>query len=69
MSQAEVDALINKYKLPSGLINYSDFCKNIDHVFSDAADPNSVIQNAKSSANFSEEEMGTLIAILAAIRE
>ena len=46
-----------------------DFCNNIDHVFTDAADPNAVIENAKSSANFTDEEMGTLLAVLAAIRE
>ena len=61
MNKAEVDALIAKYKLPSGLINYSDFCKNIDHVFTDLSDPNAVIENAKSSANFTDDEMGTVL--------
>lgn len=69
LSQPEVDALINKYKLPSGLINYADFCKNIDHVFTDAANPDAVIENSKSSANFTDDEKATLLAVLGAIRE
>jgi len=55
--------------LPSGLINYADFCKNIDHVFTDAANPDSVIENSKSSANFTDDEKATLLAVLGAIRE
>lgn len=67
-SQAEIDALIAKYKLSSGLINYSALCNNIDHVFSDAADPKAVIDNSKSTANFNDSEKDTLLALLGAIR-
>jgi hypothetical protein len=34
----------------SGLINYSDFCSNIDRVFDDDANTTQVLNNAKSSA-------------------
>jgi len=46
------------------LINYFDFAGNIDNVFHDGADPMGVINNAKSSANFDEGEMGLLYDLL-----
>ena len=68
-SQAEIDALIEKYKIDNtGLVNYTALCSNIDHVFSDAADPTAVIENAKSTANFADDEKETLLALLGAIR-
>ena len=51
-----------------GLINYADFCKNIDYVFTDEADPNVIIENSKSTANFTDDEKDTLLALLGAIR-
>jgi hypothetical protein len=59
---------LNKYRLDSGLINYADFCGNIDYVFTDNADPNLIIENSKSTANFSDDEKDTLLALLNAIR-
>jgi hypothetical protein len=38
----------------NGLVNYAAFCANVDHVFSDLCDTNAVIDNSKSTANFSE---------------
>lgn len=67
-SEEEIGQLICKYKLDSGLINYSDFCSNVDFVFSDNADPNQIIENSKSTANFSDDEKDTLLALLSAIR-
>ena len=54
--------------MANGLVCYADFCNNIDTVFSDAVDPISVIENSKSTSNFNENEMETLLGILGAIR-
>ena len=59
---------MNKYKEPNGLVNYAEFCKNIDTVFLPGQDPNSVIENAKSSANFTQEEMAVLTSLLTHIK-
>lgn len=59
---------MNKYRVDSGLINYADFCKNIDYVFTDKVNPNILIENSKSTANFSDEEKDILLALLSAIR-
>ncbi len=56
LTEAEVQELIKKYGLSNGLINYSDFVDNIESVFHDGADPMAVINNAKSSASFADEE-------------
>ena len=50
------------------MINYYDFANNIDNVFHDGADAMGVINNAKSSANFDEGEMGVLFDLLTAIK-
>jgi len=52
----------------NGLVNYSEFCANVDHVFSDLCDPIAVIDNSKSTANFSESDKITMINMLEAIR-
>ena len=67
-SEQEVQQLIAKYRMTNGLINYDSFCTNIDNVFFDGADAMGVINNAKSSANFDEEEMQTLFDLLNAIK-
>ena len=67
-TEQEVQQLIAKYRMQNGLINYDSFCKNIDNVFFDGADPMGVINNAKSSANFEEEEMQCLYDLLNAIK-
>lgn len=67
-TEQEVQQLIAKYRMQNGLINYDSFCTNIDNVFFDGADPMGVINNAKSSANFDEEEMQTLFDLLNAIK-
>ena len=52
----------------NGLINYYDFVANIESVFYDGADPMAVINNAKSSANFGQEDMSILFDLLSAIK-
>ena len=44
--------LIQKYKIDdkSGLINYYQFCDNIDSVFREGTDTQGIIQNSLSSA-------------------
>jgi hypothetical protein len=54
--------------MQNGLVNYAAFCKNIDSVFEPGADPVSCIDNAKSTANFSEEEMAILTSLLTHIK-
>lgn len=61
--------MLDKYTIPaSGLVNYAQFCDNIDVVFADTSDPGAVIENSKSTANFTDDEKDTLIALLGAIR-
>lgn len=59
---------MNKYRIQYGLIDYATFCNNIDHVFSDQADPMAVIENSKSTANFCDDEKDLLLQLLEAIR-
>ena len=67
-TEAEVQQLLGKYREQSGLISYSRFCNNVDTVFTDSVDPISVIENSKSTANFTDEEKGELLALLSIIR-
>lgn len=60
--------MLSKYKQPNGLVCYAEFAKNIDCVFSDSVNPDEVIEKSKSTANFTEPEMDTLIALLHSIR-
>ena len=60
--------MINKYKCTNGLINYYDFCKNIDTVFTENGEPLAVIENSKSTANFTPEERDIVCSLLDAIR-
>lgn len=68
LSKADVDALIEKYRVDSGLINYADFCSNIDSVFESGSNPGAVIEGAKSSSAFDDESKATLISLLEIIR-
>lgn len=64
-SKEEIDSLIEKYKIPNtGLVNYAAFCDNINHVFTDTADPLNVIENSKSTASFNDVEKEVLIALI-----
>ena len=49
-------------------MNYAAFCNNVDTVFSDTVNPVAVIENSKSTANFTDGEKDTLLALLGAIR-
>lgn len=44
-------------------------CDNINHVFTDAADPKAVIENSKSTASFTDAEKDTLVVLLGAIQK
>ena len=53
MTEEEIKQLIAKYKLygdKEDLINYSDFCDNIDSIFGEGTVPAHVIGNSKSTA-------------------
>lgn len=67
-SKEEIDQLIQKYSLGNGLVCYSKLCDAVDHVFSDAADPMAVIENSKSTANFTDSEKDILTQLLGSIR-
>jgi Ca2+-binding EF-hand superfamily protein len=60
--------LLSKYKQQNGLVNYADFCNNVDVVFNDSVDPVAVIESSKSTANFTNDDKDTLLALLSAIR-
>jgi hypothetical protein len=49
-------------------VNYADFCNNVDVVFDDTVDPIAVIENSKSTANFTNNEKDTMLALLSSIR-
>jgi Ca2+-binding EF-hand superfamily protein len=49
-------------------VNYADFCNNVDVVFNDTVNPIAVIENSKSTANFTNDEKDTLLDLLSAIR-
>ena len=51
-----------------GLINYARFCDNVDYVFTDACQPQAVIDNSKSTSNFTDDEKDKFIAMLSAIK-
>lgn len=50
-----------------GLINYRDFINKLDTVFSESADQTAVIQNARSSAEFDDDEMRAMIDLMTAL--
>lgn len=68
LNETEINALIAKYSIGQGLINYSDFCANIDTVFVETANPTDIIENSKSTASFTDDEKDTLLMLLSAIR-
>ena len=67
-TEAEIQQILDKYQDQNGLVNYAAFCNNVDHVFSDQCDPLAVIENSKSTANFTESEKTTMVNMLEAIR-
>lgn len=60
--------MLNKYKQPNGLVSYAEFANNVDVVFADTSNPTAVIENSKSTANFTDAEKDTLLGLLSAIR-
>lgn len=67
-SEQEIQQLLKKYQCQNGLVNYADFCANVDNVFSDTCDTQAVIDNSKSTANFNDSEKTTMINMINAIR-
>lgn len=62
--------MIAKYKIEDkeDLINYAQFCENIDRIFGEGASPTEVIGGSKSTANFTSEEMELMVATLTEMR-
>lgn len=54
LDEEEIQELMKKYLLPSGLIDYASFCDNINQVFQE--NPDTVIANSQSTSKFTEEE-------------
>jgi Ca2+-binding EF-hand superfamily protein len=50
-----------------GLIRYSDFCNNLNFVFTDAANPNAVVEESKSTALMNEVECAQLATYMSAL--
>lgn len=42
--------MVTKYTVGAGLINYKGFLQNVNHVFTEHADKNAIVQGAKSQA-------------------
>ncbi len=55
-----MQTLIKRYQLPTGLINYSAFCKNIDEVFDPKTDAQQVLAKGVSTSKYNEHEQGTM---------
>lgn len=62
--------MIAKYKIQDkeDLINYAQFCENIDRIFGEGVSPTEVIGGSKSTANFTLEEMELMVATLTEMR-
>jgi Ca2+-binding EF-hand superfamily protein len=67
-TETEIGQVISKWSMGNGLINYAGFCANIDQVFLDTVDDRAVIENSKSTANFTDDEKTMLVGLLTAIR-
>ena len=52
LTEEEIKTIIAKYKLQDkeDLINYAQFCENIDRVFGEGVSPTEVIGGSKSTA-------------------
>lgn len=59
---------MRKYSLGADLVSYTEFCRNIESVFSEDSNDNDIIQNSRSRAIFSDEEKDRLISALQDIR-
>ena len=52
----------------NGLVNYANFCSDVDEAFQPGKDQRAIIHQAQSNSNFTDEEKENLLALLAAIR-
>ena len=66
LDESEIQELIAKYAHPTqvGLIRYSDFCDNLNYVFTDAAVPEHVVEEAKSTPLMGEEDAMRLYEVM-----
>jgi len=70
LDEDEIQALMRKYRLPSGLINYSAFCDRINEVFNkDNLGQTAILSKGLSSARFTDEEMQILFQTLSDIKQ
>jgi len=71
MTEDENQQLIQKYRCQdaSGLINYYNFCDNINQVFTEHVDPNKIIQGVRSTAVFTDREKDIMVSTLSEIRQ
>ena len=69
LTENDVQALLAKYRLATGLVNYSSFCKNIDSVFEASTDPNSVLKSGIGGAPmYSEQEQVAMTQLVQDIK-
>lgn len=61
--------MINRYRNDSqpGLINYREFIDKLNEVFSDSMNPTEVIQNARTTAVFADEDKDAMIEMMTAL--
>jgi hypothetical protein len=57
LTENDIQALLAKYRLSTGLVNYSAFCRNIDSVFEASTDQQAVLKSGLGGAPmYSEQE-------------
>lgn len=66
LDEIETQELLRKYSHPTevGLVRYSDFCDNLNHVFSDAADPARAVEEAKSTPLMGGADLERLVQVM-----
>lgn len=66
LDEIETQELLRKYAHPTevGLVRYSDFCDNLNHVFSDLADPSRAVEEAKSTPLMGGADLERLVQVM-----
>ena len=64
LEEHEIKQLTDKYTLPDGNIDYTNFCENIDGVFQEGACLPEVLETVKSTAVFTESERKGITSVL-----
>lgn len=68
LSPTEIQDLVDKYMLPSGLVNYQSLCDNVNQVFSETADTNKILNQSATKCTFTEQEANSLYGIMKELR-